>query len=67
MALVPRHVVRAGAEVEVVMTAGEGLPPVMADPAQLEQVVVNLASNARDDFLVCRYSPPGNVVGERTY
>jgi hypothetical protein len=26
-----------------------------------------LASNARDDFLVCRYSPAGNVVGERTY
>ncbi len=26
-----------------------------------------LASNARDDFLVCRYSPPGNVVGERAY
>lgn len=26
-----------------------------------------MASNARDDFLVCRYSPPGNVVGERAY
>jgi uncharacterized protein YkwD len=26
-----------------------------------------LASNARDDVLVCRYDPPGNVVGERTY
>src|SRR3546814_6795879 len=24
-----------------------------------------LASNARDDDLVCRYDPPGNVVGER--
>ena len=23
-----------------------------------------LASNARDDYLVCRYVPPGNVVGE---
>ena len=23
-----------------------------------------LASNARDDYLVCRYTPPGNVVGE---
>ena len=23
------------------------------------------ASNARDDYLVCRYSPAGNVVGER--
>ena len=25
------------------------------------------SSNARDDFLVCRYSPTGNVVGERAY
>lgn len=26
-----------------------------------------LASNATDDYLVCRYSPPGNVVGERAF
>jgi uncharacterized protein YkwD len=26
-----------------------------------------VASNATDDYLVCRYSPPGNVVGERTF
>jgi uncharacterized protein YkwD len=25
-----------------------------------------LASNATDDYLVCRYSPPGNVVGQKT-
>jgi hypothetical protein len=25
-----------------------------------------MASNKHDDYLVCRYSPPGNVVGERT-
>ena len=25
------------------------------------------ASNARDDVLVCRYDPPGNVVGQRAY
>jgi hypothetical protein len=24
-----------------------------------------LASNERDDYLVCRYSPPGNVMGSR--
>ena len=24
-----------------------------------------LASNARDDYLVCRYVPAGNVVGEK--
>ncbi|NJR78611.1 serine protease [Sphingomonas sp. 36D10-4-7] len=26
-----------------------------------------LASNARDDYLVCRYSPSGNDAGERAY
>ena len=26
-----------------------------------------LSSNAQDDFLVCRYAPPGNVVGNRAY
>jgi len=26
-----------------------------------------IASNARDDYLVCRYAPAGNVVGERAF
>jgi hypothetical protein len=26
-----------------------------------------LASNGQTDFLVCRYSPPGNVVGQKPY
>ncbi|MDQ2878718.1 MAG: CAP domain-containing protein [Pseudomonadota bacterium] len=26
-----------------------------------------LASNATDDYLVCRYSPPGNVVGQAAF
>ncbi len=26
-----------------------------------------LASNGQTDFLVCRYSPPGNIVGEKPY
>lgn len=26
-----------------------------------------VASNARDDYLVCRYTPQGNVVGERAF
>lgn len=26
-----------------------------------------LASNGTTDFLVCRYSPPGNIVGEKPY
>ena len=31
------------------------------------QVGCALASNARDDYLVCRYTPPGNVVGQRAF
>ena len=26
-----------------------------------------LASDAENDYLVCRYSPPGNVVGQRAF
>src|SRR4051794_32546690 len=37
-----------GESVEIAMLAGEGLPPVLADRAQLEQVIINLAINARD-------------------
>jgi uncharacterized protein YkwD len=31
------------------------------------QVGCAMASNKTDDYLVCRYSPPGNVFGERAY
>jgi two-component system cell cycle sensor histidine kinase/response regulator CckA len=37
-----------GADVEVCFNTGENLPPALADPAQVEQVVMNLAVNARD-------------------
>ena len=37
-----------GEDVEIVTRLGVGLPPVLADPTQLEQVVMNLAVNARD-------------------
>ncbi|MEG3164893.1 CAP domain-containing protein [Sphingomonas sp. PB2P19] len=31
------------------------------------QVGCAMASSRTEDYLVCRYSPPGNVVGERVY
>jgi two-component system, cell cycle sensor histidine kinase and response regulator CckA len=37
-----------GADVEVRVTAGANLSPILADPAQIEQVIMNLAINARD-------------------
>ncbi len=37
-----------GEDVELVITRGEALHPVHADPAQIEQVVLNLVVNARD-------------------
>ncbi|MHB0877109.1 MAG: PAS domain S-box protein [Anaerolineae bacterium] len=37
-----------GEHIDLVLQPGESLPEVHADPAQLEQVIVNLAVNARD-------------------
>ena len=37
-----------GEDVELVTMLGTGLAPVRADPTQIEQVIVNLAVNARD-------------------
>jgi len=38
-------------DVELLMELGEGVPPVDADPAQLEQVLLNLVLNARDALM----------------
>jgi PAS domain S-box-containing protein len=46
--LVPMLARLIGETIEIAMLAGEELPPVLADRAQLEQVVINLAINARD-------------------
>jgi two-component system cell cycle sensor histidine kinase/response regulator CckA len=37
-----------GANIELEMTHGRDLYPVLADPSQIEQVIINLAVNARD-------------------
>ncbi len=37
-----------GEDIELVVIPGEDLAPVKADPGQIEQVIVNLAVNARD-------------------
>jgi signal transduction histidine kinase len=37
-----------GEHVELIVNPGRGLPAVLADPGQIEQVLVNLAVNARD-------------------
>jgi PAS domain S-box-containing protein len=46
--LVPMLSRLIGETIEIAMLAGDDLPPVRADRAQLEQVVINLAINARD-------------------
>jgi len=45
VAMLRRLLVR---DVELELEPGEGLPPVCVDPAQLSQVILNLAVNARD-------------------
>src|SRR5689334_20644830 len=47
-ALVPMLGRLLGSDIEIAMLAADGLPPVLADRAQLEQVVINLAINGRD-------------------
>jgi PAS domain S-box-containing protein len=37
-----------GEDVEIELHLGEGLDPVKADPGQIEQILMNLAANARD-------------------
>src|SRR3954453_11913690 len=46
--LVPMLSRLIGEDIEIAMLATDDLPPVLADRAQLEQVVINLAINARD-------------------
>jgi two-component system cell cycle sensor histidine kinase/response regulator CckA len=53
-----------GETVELVVTHGRNLGPVRADPGQLEQVVVNLAVNARDAMLASNPSGGGRLTIE---
>ena len=51
-----------GETVELVVKHGRNLGPIRADPGQLEQVIINLAVNARDAML-----PEGGVLTIQTY
>ncbi|HEX9982760.1 MAG TPA: PAS domain S-box protein [Thermoanaerobaculia bacterium] len=52
-ALAPELQSRVGAGVELTIDVAEGLPPVLADRLQLQQVLVNLATNGRDAMNGC--------------
>ena len=51
-----------GETVELVVKHGRNLGPIRADPGQLEQVIINLAVNARDAML-----PQGGTLTIQTY
>jgi two-component system cell cycle sensor histidine kinase/response regulator CckA len=53
-----------GETVELIVQHGRNLGPVRADPGQLEQVVVNLAVNARDAMLAANPSGGGTLTLE---
>lgn len=53
-----------GETVQLVVQHGRNLGPVRADPGQLEQVVVNLAVNARDAMLTANPTGGGTVTIE---
>jgi PAS domain S-box-containing protein len=48
-----------GEEIELVVSVDDGGSMVDADPGQLEQVLMNLAVNARDAMLTARHGHPG--------
>ncbi len=48
-----------GEKIQFVVTHDRDLGPVRADPSQLEQVIVNLAVNARDAMLARKGTRPG--------
>jgi two-component system, cell cycle sensor histidine kinase and response regulator CckA len=55
-----------GEKVKLQVKHGRGLGPVRADPGQLEQVIVNLAVNARDAMLA-REDRAGGILTLQTY
>jgi CheY-like chemotaxis protein len=52
---------RLGGDLQLEIEPGENLGPVKMDPSQMEQILINLATNARDAM------PSGGVVRIRTF
>ncbi len=55
-----------GERIRLVVTHDRDLGPVRADPTQLEQVIVNLAVNARDAMQATRHGEGGGTLTLRT-
>ncbi|NOZ12970.1 MAG: PAS domain S-box protein [Acidobacteria bacterium] len=53
-----------GEDIELVLKLGEDLPPIFADPAQIEQILMNLLVNARDAINENRESGERRIVIE---
>ncbi len=54
-----------GEKIKLVVSHGRGVGAVRADPSQLEQVIVNLAVNARDAILA--HNPDGGMLKIETF
>ncbi|MCK5879309.1 MAG: PAS domain S-box protein [Holophagae bacterium] len=55
-----------GEDIELVLKLGKGLPPIFADPAQIDQVLMNLLVNASDAIHEAKHGGQRKIVVETT-